>query len=202
MLNNPRGYTIPEIPTEEELLARAARGEREAFSQLVTMTRGPVYRLALAITGNAADAEDVLQETYLAAYRAAATFRGESSTRPWLLTIARHQAWRVRKRRATAGEAAPIEDAENLESLGVAAGWGSANPEQIATRAQDREILERALERLPEAYREIITLRDLEGMAGEAVAQLLGLALPAMKSRLHRSRLALAACLREEGYHA
>jgi RNA polymerase sigma-70 factor, ECF subfamily len=202
MPNISTGSTVPGIPSDEELLVRAARGEREAFTHLVASTRGPVYRLALAITGNTADAEDVLQETYLAAYRGAASFRGDASARTWLLTIARHHAWRIGKRRVQGAEPPSGWDAENLESLGLAAGWGSDDPERIATRAQDRDMLLRAMARLPEDYREIISLRDLEGIAGDAVAHLMGLALPAMKSRLHRARLALAACLREEGYHA
>jgi RNA polymerase sigma-70 factor (ECF subfamily) len=96
-----------------------------------------------------------------------------------------------------------LDDPEgSLKALGVSAGWGTEDPERMAARAQDRAFLARAFGRLPEAYREILTLRDLEGIPGETVAEMLGLALPAMKSRLHRARLALAACLREDGYHA
>lgn len=185
--------------SEEASLARTARGDREAFSHFVAATHPAAYRLALAICGNPADAEDVLQETYLAAFRSAASFRGESSARTWLLTIARHQAWRMGKRRMQSSVSAAVDDG-NLEELGAAAGWGSKDPERMAVRAQDREILDRALSSLTQDYREILVLRDLEGHSGEAVAAMLGLSQPAMKSRLHRARLALAAALREGGF--
>jgi RNA polymerase sigma-70 factor (ECF subfamily) len=189
-------------PTEDELLARVAQGEREAFHALVAATQRSVYRLALAVSGNPVDAEDILQETYLAAFRAASGFRGEASARTWLLTIARHEAWRLMRKRVPAASSRSDDSEGSLETLGVSAGWGTEDPERMAARAQDRAFLARALARLPEAYREILTLRDLEGIPGETVAEMLDLALPAMKSRLHRARLALAACLREDGYHA
>jgi RNA polymerase sigma-70 factor (ECF subfamily) len=112
-------------PTEEELLARVAQGEREAFHALVTSTQRSVYRLALAVSGNPVDAEDILQETYLAVFRAAPSFRREASARTWLLTIARHEAWRLMRKRMPAASNRLDDEEGSLEVLGVSAGWGT-----------------------------------------------------------------------------
>lgn len=154
-------------------------------------------RLLLASATTPADAEDALQEAFLAAWRAAGAFAGTGSARAWMLTIARNALHRRYRRRA--GE--PV-DVIPLDRLGAEAGWGAVDaPDQLVERLEDREILERALARLDQADREVLVLRDLEEFDGEETARLLGLSVGAMKSRLHRARLRLAAHLRE-GWHA
>lgn len=149
-----------------------------------------MFRYLLALAGNPADAEDALQETFLAAWRAAGTFRGTGPARAWLLTIARHASHRLGRRRAH-------EPAEllPLDQLGPAAGWGE--PEGTGSDGVIAISLVRsALERLTPEEREVIVLRDLEGFTGQEAAALIGLTLPALKTRLHRARLRLAAELR------
>lgn len=153
-----------------------------------------MHRLARALTRDAASAEDVLQETFLAAWRGASGYRGDASERAWLLTIARHAAQRHGER-----EARHRPDEPELFELGRLAGWGVEDPEAVAMRAQDRGRLERALRALAPADREVIALRDLDGLSGEEAAAILGLDLAATKSRLHRARLRLAAALRDGG---
>lgn len=182
------------VLTDEELLKRTAAGEREAFDELVVRHQAAVFRFARAATDGPAAAEDVLQETFIAAWRAAGTFQGRSAVRTWLLTIARNQAWHHRER---AGRI-PVDDVP-LPELGEAAGWGDESPEVGVLRSQRRGRLARALEALEPDDREILVLRELEELTGEETAAALGIGLAAMKSRLHRARLRLAAELRRGG---
>ncbi|MDP3718065.1 MAG: sigma-70 family RNA polymerase sigma factor [Acidobacteriota bacterium] len=180
-----------------ELARRAGGGDREAFSALVTRHQASVYRLARHVAGTRDEAEDVLQQTFLSAWQGVSRFRGESSVRTWLLTIARNAA--VTRRVRAARE--PI-DATPLDDLGIRAGWGGPNPEQLAVAAEQHGRLVAALAGLAPDEREVLTLRDLEGLSGEDVAAMLGLTTAAMKSRLHRARLRLAEAVRGGTMHA
>lgn len=182
------------VLTDGELLKRVAAGGREAFDELVARHRAAVYRFARAATGGPEAAEDVLQETFLAAWRAAATFQGRSAVRTWLLTIARNRAWHHRRRDGRL----PVDDVP-LADLAEAAGWGDPGPEAEAIRSQRRALLARALAALGPEEREVLVLRELEELTGEEAAAALGIGLAAMKSRLHRARLRLAAQLRRDG---
>jgi RNA polymerase sigma-70 factor (ECF subfamily) len=156
-----------------------------------------VFRLARGWTTDDAAAEDVLQETFISAFAALPAFRGESSLRSWLLAIARNAAHhhRVRAERFT------TRSDEDLGTLAVEAGWASSNPEKMFERVQERQQLESALASLDIEEREILLLRDVEGLSGEETASILSLSLPAMKSRLHRARLRLVAQLRKGERH-
>lgn len=182
---------------DRALMRAAAAGDRTAFGVLVTHHQASVFRLAQVLVRQSADAEDVLQQTFLSAWRAASQFRGDASVLTWLLTITRNAA--LTKRTQHARE--PLDDTP-LEALGIRAGWGGPNPEELASLAERRDWVMSALARLPADEREILTLREFDGLSGEDTAAVLGLSLPAMKSRLHRARLALAALIREEGADA
>lgn len=171
--------------------------DREAFDAQVAHHQASVFRLARLLTRSQDDAEDVLQQTFLSAWRHRAQFRGDASVRTWLLTIARNIALTMRTRQSR-----EPRDTTPLEDLGIRAGWGGPNPEDLAILGERHQRLTAAFARLPAEDREILTLRDLEELSGDATAQLLGVSLPAMKSRLHRARLALAALVREESPHA
>ncbi len=138
-----------------------------------------------------------MQETFLAACRAAGSWRGEGSVRAWLLGLARRQAARTWRRRK--GE--PL-DPVPLHELGNLAGWGrDDDPEAFAQALQDRRRLRAALLRLSPQDREVIVLRDLEQLTGPEAAEALGVDLGALKSRLHRARLRLMVELRQDGRH-
>lgn len=173
------------------LMARAAAGDRRAFERLVERHAAAVLRLATAVTDDRATAEDVLQQTFLSAYRNAASFRAEASARTWLLTIARNAAYRLGAKRGR-------EDLmdEPLMTLGREAGWGSDDPEALAIAAQRRDTLTRALQTLSPSDREVLILRDIEGLSGQEAAEVLAITGAALKSRLHRARLRLAGALR------
>lgn len=177
---------------DRSLLQRAAGGDAGAFEAFVLAHRQPVWRFVRSLTLDTATAEDALQETFLAAWRGAATFQGEGSALGWLLTIARRALYRQFRTRA--GEP---ERLESLAELGEAAGWG-AEDAQESFLTQDE--VRRALEKLSFEDQEVLLLRDAEGLGNEACAELLGLGLPALKSRLHRARLRFVAHLRG-GHH-
>lgn len=182
----------PEAEGDRALIERVARGDRAAFEALVRRHGAAVRRFARALTDDAS-ADDVLQEAMLDAFRGAAGFRGDASVRSWLFTLTRNRAFHHReseRRRAVA-------DTPLLE-LGVEAGFGR-DPERLAERIERRDAIFVGLARLAPEEREILLLRDVEGLSGEEAATVLGLELPAMKSRLHRARLRLMNALRELG---
>lgn len=179
------------------LAQRAAAGDREAFGELVTRHQAHVFRLAHLLMRNREAAEDVLQQTFLSAWRAIGSFRADASVRTWLLTIARHAAF---ERRAQVSR--ERLDPTPLDDLGLRAGWGGPSPEEQTLAGERTALFAAAFGRLPAEDREILTLRDLDGLSGGDTASLLGLSLAAMKSRLHRARVALAAEVREEMRHA
>jgi RNA polymerase sigma-70 factor (ECF subfamily) len=179
--------------SDRELLQLSASGDRTAFDAFVERHGADVFRYARWVAGNEADAEDVLQQTFLDAWHAAGEARAESGARAWLLSIARRNALRASSRRGTARERE-----QSLEELGELAGFGDPEhtPERVARAAEERALVEDALAALEPEEREILVLRDVEELPGASVAELLGLSLAAQKSRLHRARLRLAAQLR------
>jgi RNA polymerase sigma-70 factor (ECF subfamily) len=181
------------------LLTRTGSGDREAFDRLVDRHQAAVFRFIRTLGPDPASSEDILQETFLAAWRGAGTFRAQSSVRTWLFTIARNTAARQYRRRA--GE--PVRrDLATLDDLGAAAGWGAdPDPEAMAMRQEERAAVARALEALDPEDRRVLVLRDLEELTGEEAADVLEVTLAALKSRLHRARLRFAAHLRRETSH-
>lgn len=177
-----------------ELLRRTAAGDSRAFAQFAGRHQSAIYRHLFYLAARREDAEDLLQETFLSALRAAGQFRGDSSARTWLFRIAWNAALR---RRSSPVPEIPGTAVESLEALAFRAGWGRENPESLAMLAQDRERLGAALSLLKAEEREALLLRDVEGLSGEQTAGALGISLAALKSRLHRGRIALAALLRD-----
>ena len=173
------------------------RSERPtpAFADVVCEQRAAVFRFAMTMTRNEALAEDVLQETFLSAYRAWGTFRGEAHVRTWLFTIARNAALRLMRRRA--GEPAAFDD---VSALGESAGWGTPElPDEVLARREQRACLKRTLSQLSDPDREVIVLRDVEGFTTTETAQILAISPAAVRSRLHRARLKFLATLRQGG---
>lgn len=146
-----------------------------------------MYRFVHSLGVHGADAEDALQETFIAAWRGAGGFRGETAVRFWLFGIARNVVRHAQ--RHAVGEPA---DFEPLESLAVRAGWGGGGTTPTDQADPSVALVHAALARLTPTDREILVLRELEGCSGEATGAALGLTIPAMKSRLQRARLRLA----------
>lgn len=178
--------------SDHELLQRSATGDGAAFEEFLERHQAPVYRFVRSLTAGPAAAEDALQETFVAAWRGAAGCRGAGEARAWLFSIARNAARRQHRRRA--GEP---EEFVSLDDLGRQAGWGEQRDrDEALERLADRALLERGFARLSAEDREVLVLRELEGFSGEEVAGMIGLSVPAQKSRLHRARLRLVAALK------
>lgn len=170
--------------TDEELIHRSAGGDRAAFDALVVRHGGALLRFAARSCGSETRAADAVQDGLLAAWRGAGTFRGDAAARTWLFQIVVHACRRAVRRRA--GE--PEHHAPLDEAAGVPA--GGPVEEQLAARQVTRA-MERALGEMTPEAREVLLLRDVEGLSGAEAAAALELDLAAMKSRLHRARLEL-----------
>jgi RNA polymerase sigma-70 factor (ECF subfamily) len=152
--------------------------------------RTSLLRLARYWTRDATLAEDLVQATLLIAMQSMDTWKGRGPLRNWLIRILANQV----KRRARMRET-QTEDVAAWDRLAADAGWAA---DSEFDRAERSELLQQALLSLAEADREVLLLRDVEGLGGEEAAELLGVPLAAMKSRLHRARLRLMAALRKE----
>ena len=169
------------------LLERARGGDGRATEQLLAKHEVRVYRYGLRMCGNEDDARDVLQETLLAAFRGIGEFRGDARLSTWLFQIARSFCSKTRRR--SAGEPAQHEELDAPEAL-----QHPVAEEAPDARAHAREIgraLQAAIAALPETSREVVVLRDVEGMSAEEAAEVLKIDVGALKSRLHRARLEL-----------
>ncbi|MHB8142079.1 MAG: RNA polymerase sigma factor [Thermoleophilia bacterium] len=184
------------VPTDEELIARIRRHDNDALEQLVSRYEVRVYNLAYRMLGNREDAEDVLQDTFVNVVRGLDKFRGRSSFSTWLYRVAANAALtKIRQRsRREKSESEFLDDVysvrETAHSGSLLTDW-SSNP---ATRLLDEEAkneMNRAIDDLPEIYRAVFVLRDVEGLPAAEVAEVLGLSVAAVKSRLHRARLYL-----------
>lgn len=170
------------------LIDQVLAGNREAFNELVRRHESHVYRTCLAITGNAHDAEDVLQDSFLNAFRNLNHFRRESTFRTWLTRIAINESLRcLRKHRPSVSLDDPTETEDEWLPKKVG-DWGP-NPEQSLMAGELRQILEKAVLALPAPYRIVFVLRDICQHSTAEVATLLDLKVPAVKSRLLRARL-------------
>jgi len=186
--------TLPKVAERDEsaLVAEAKAGSYEAFDALVNRYEQKIYRLGLNITGNAEDAEDVLQEAFLKAFQKLPTFREDSRFYTWLVRIAVNEGlMKLRKRRSD--KSVPMDDTVNDEGEVMPrefADW-KPNPEQQLTQAELREILQKAIASLPPILRVVFSLRDVEHLSTEETAEALDLTVPAVKARLFRARLRL-----------
>jgi RNA polymerase sigma-70 factor (ECF subfamily) len=175
------------------LLAAARQGDAAALDALIGRWQGQVYRFGLRMCGDQEDARDVLQDTLLAAARSLRDFRGESAVSTWLFRIARSFCTKHRRRSVFAPREELSLEAlrgEGDEPTGLPPASGH-DPEQATAAAEVRRALDRAIRALDPKYREVLLLRDVEGLTAPEVARVLGLRVETVKTRLHRARLAL-----------
>ena len=175
---------------DAELLAAARSGDTGALEALILRYQPRVYRFGLRMCRDTEDASDVVQETLLAMARSIRDFRGEASIGTWLFTIARRLCSRKRRR----SRFAPAQE-HSLETLGDDGAHHppdpSPDPEREAAGRQIEAALTAAIDALEPGQREVLVLRDVEGLSSPEVAEVLGLSVQAVKSRLHRARLAV-----------
>jgi RNA polymerase sigma-70 factor, ECF subfamily len=174
------------------LVHAAQRGDKRAFAQLVETYERRVYNLARKMMRNPQDAEDVLQETFLSVYRHLDTFRSESSFSTWLYRIAMNAS--LMKLRGH--KEPPISLDEPIDAGGDGAlpreivDWG-ITPEEALLNGETRAQMDAAVAELPEILRAVFVLREIEGLNVEETANVLGISVPNVKTRLHRARMLL-----------
>ncbi len=179
-------------PEELDLVSRAREGDKGAFSSLLRRYDGKIFRLAMNITQNREDAEDVLQEAFLKAYEHLDQFQGNSKFYTWIVRIAVNQAlMKLRKRKSDRAVSLDeqIDTGEDTVVREIAS-W-DPDPEVRYSRDELRTILNGAINELAPIYRTVFTLRDVDGLSTEETAEALDLSVPAVKSRLLRARLQL-----------
>jgi RNA polymerase sigma-70 factor, ECF subfamily len=169
------------------------RGDRREFARLVDAYSGPLYRLALKMLGNAPDAEDALQNTFLKAFQHVDKFEGRSSLSTWLYRIASNEALMLLRKRRPETSFSDMnpedEDIRNYDPVHLT-DW-CCLPEDEYLSAEARAALDRAVEHLPETLRIVFILRDIEDLSIQETSQVLGLSETAVKTRLLRARLRL-----------
>lgn len=179
---------------DADLVERVKRGDEAAFEALLERHQGKVYRLAWNFTRNPQDAEEVTQDVFLTVHRRIGGFDGRAAFTTWLYRVASNAAlMKLRGRRPephlAVDEEGPAFLPDGRHARPVA-DW-SALPEAKLLGAECRQVLEQAIEALPPDYKAVVILRDIEGLSNAEAAEALRTTVMAVKSRLHRARLAL-----------
>ena len=172
--------------TDEELVQKAQQDDERAFGKLVERYETKVYSLAMKMLRNPEDAEDVLQDTFLRAYRGIKSFQGNSTFSTWIYRITANSAlMRLRKKKLPT---VSIDDAGERETPINIADWSPGPVEQLLTQ-ETQKAMDEAIEALPPEFKQVFILRDVEELSNSEVAEILDLSVAAVKSRLHRARL-------------
>lgn len=176
---------------DDELVRMAQEGDTRAFDELVVRYRDKVYRLAFKILRHEDDAAEALQDAFLSAFRGLKNFKAESTFSTWLYRIATNASlmkYRKRRDRHVSLEQSQSSD-QGAEAIQLP-DW-STQPLDELLDSETRSVMEDGIQRLPEELRTVFVLRDVEGLSNAEVAEILGLTVAAVKSRLHRARIAL-----------
>lgn len=180
---------------DQALLTRAQAGDMSAFEALVGKHQDRVYGLAMRMTRSEADAAEIAQETFLSAYQHLKEFRGEAAFGSWVHRIAaNHALMRLRHRRVVEAAEEEIKGPEFNERGSFVeypqTDWSRRADDKILD-AELGQAIQQATDTLPAGYREVFLLKDTEDLSYEEIAEIMGISVPAVKSRLHRARLAL-----------
>ncbi len=182
------------MPDQDRILIeRFKKGDAAAFEKLFERYSGRIYNFSLRMCRHVEDAQDVLQDTFLAAIKGIRNFKGRSSLTTWLYKIASTACLKKRRRRKyDPKQVMSLEsfmpDPEGRDGPLDIADWSRSAQDELQ-RKETREALEEAVAALPKEYRVVLILRDMEGLSAEETGRVLGLSVPAVKSRLHRARL-------------
>ena len=174
-------------------------GDREAFRQVMRRSNQRLFRVARGVVNDDAEAEDVVQEAYVHAYEKLATFRGDASLLTWLTRIVLNEAYgRIRQRRHTVDiDQIEVAQADGGRVVAFPAKFGNEDPLASAARDQIRRLVERAVDGLPEPFRIVFVMREIEECTVEETAASLDLKAETVKTRLHRARRLLRAALHD-----
>ena len=184
----------PQVATPDpELLSAARQGDYAAFEEIVRRFQDRVYRLALGMTGNDTDAEEIAQETFLHVFKGLPAFRGDSSLSSWIYRVAANASLMVLRRQRrrpqlSLDDTRPEFTEDGTGHVQTPGAW-VIEPDEAILSGELMSLVERSISELPEKYRLVLLLKDVEGLSNAEVAETLGLTLPTVKARLHRSRL-------------
>ena len=184
---------------DSELASLAAQGDQDAFARIMRRYNQRLYRLAVSVMGDASEAEDVLQESYVRAFYAFATYTGAGSLGGWLARIVRNEA--IDRLRARDSRRSHVAIEADLGEQGEQPREEETNvmidPQALAANAEWQRLLEQAIHRLPEQFRTAFVLREVEGLSVEETAEYLGIPAATVKTRDHRARNLLRTYLSE-----
>jgi RNA polymerase sigma-70 factor (ECF subfamily) len=181
-------------PVDSELLEHAREGDASAFDVLIRRHDKHLYRIARSVLPDEQEAEDAVQEAYMRAFVGLRGFRGAASLRTWLTRIVLNEAIRRRRSRRSTVDLTALHEAQERSRKPIHTASLTApdqDPERAAAQNQIREMLEKAIDELPAAFRLVLVLRDVEEVSTEETANLLGIPEETVKTRLHRARRAL-----------
>jgi RNA polymerase sigma-70 factor (ECF subfamily) len=181
------------VDADETLVAHAARGNREAFDELVRRYQPRMFQLVRILTSGDAEAEDLVQDTFVRAYRAVGRFRGDSTFRTWLHRIAVNVVRTHAARRKNRGErrspgyarGEPLDPDRGDDDAAIGR---AATNEDLENAVVQRRMIDQALARLPPELRLLITLRDIQGLDYREIARITGLPIGTVESRIFRGR--------------
>jgi RNA polymerase sigma-70 factor (ECF subfamily) len=183
--------------SDEELLHRAREGDRAAFEELVSRTRDRVYGVAYRVLHNESEAAEVTQETFLSAWRNLKQLSGDVFAR-WVHRIAANRALMKLRHQKMASQVEQSLESPQFNARGslldTVADW-APDAEGQTLDAELQRAIEQAVQGLPEEHRRVFMLRDVEGLSYEEISEITGDSVPALKSRLHRARLAMRAAI-------
>jgi RNA polymerase sigma-70 factor (ECF subfamily) len=181
-------------PDDSLLIRLSIRGDRAAFGILVRRYQDRLYHTAYRLLGNADDAQDVVQDAFLNAYQSLHQFKGDSRFFTWLYRIAANSAISLRRRdgRLAGHRAALATDSDGGRgAVDLRDESDAGRPDRALERAEEEKRLQRALDVLTSEHRAVLVLKEIEGHKYEAIAEILGVPIGTVRSRLHRARLEL-----------
>lgn len=190
------GFHVAMSAAEEaDLVRRLKAGEEAAFEELVTVYQTRIYRLVFRMLGESGEAEDVAQDVFVTVFRRIESFRGDSKLSTWLYRVATNHAKNRIKylgRRARGKKSELDESRQTPSSIGATSNVSHVpGPAEVLEGRQLEALIKRALSELSDEHRELVVLRDIEGLSYDELQEITGLTAGTVKSRLHRARLAL-----------
>jgi RNA polymerase sigma-70 factor (ECF subfamily) len=187
----------PGAASDMELVERARNKDYPAFEELLGRYEDKVYRLAYRFVRNESEAKEILQDTFLAVWRKLDTFKGDAQFSSWVYRVAANAAlMRLRSHRRhpeVSTEDLPagfMDQNQSGQILSAGDNWARRPDEELQSDEVRRHI-QAAVDALPDIYRTVFLVRDVEGLSTEETAELLGISVPTVKTRLHRARMAL-----------
>ena len=191
----PTEPNAPAVVTDEDLVARARNKDFAAFEELVDRYEDKIFRLAFRFVRNETEAKEIVQDTFLLVWRKLDTFKGDSQFGSWLYRVATNTAlMRLRAQRRhpeISTEELPVDYLDNYGQLPAAGENWAKRPDDELQSDELRQRIQKAVDELPDIYRTVFLIRDVEGLSTEETAEVLEISIPTVKTRLHRARLAL-----------